>query len=614
MSNVSERAVRHGPERNYDHWYYFSHASAWWYATRTATAAIACLLVAMFIQIDVPRWTILTVFIVSPPVRGNALRKTAARIVGTIVGCFVAVFLVALFPQDRIGFMIAFAAYIGSCAFWATLKRGFVAYGAVLAAFTCAVVNANVPTDPQGVFFTALHRGAATILGVVFALFASEIAGASDDVPGDLANRACQIARDLLGWGLQRLDPNALPAAEDAPFSARILAIDELSRNAMAARPALRWVRSWITGLPTALLSFQSGVLLAARQMRQEGAQSPELLQTRQAITSVADLLVTGMSTPISALRENSKYLVQLRNNLEQAADHDRASQLLPALSEIVSAIHFLVASIEAVLMLQSPDEMVSRNYPPPLFLPMYRRAWINLARAVVGIVVGSLIYDATAWPDAPFFLVNVCVAMVIYLQIDNPLTVNALNVVGVLVGGVVGLSVKHFLLPLSNNPLWLAISLFPVMFIATLVQMRPNLVGVTVTCIFVLLTILQLDNPQQYNMAQDLNTFVAFFAAYTFVPLVFLMIGTPKRGRERVNQFLDRMRLQLRIAERKPLTTRSRQLQWETSMYDALQQLQAEVQSPADRATAVDLLLSGRKFFPSHVPVSVPVSIEAPV
>src|SRR5580704_10090493 len=111
MGDTNERAIRHGPVRNQDHWYFFTHGSAFWYATRTAIAAIACLLVAMDLQIAVPRWTILTVFIVSPPLRGNALRKTASRLVGTVIGCFVAVLLVCLFPQDRIGFMIVFAAW-----------------------------------------------------------------------------------------------------------------------------------------------------------------------------------------------------------------------------------------------------------------------------------------------------------------------------------------------------------------------------------------------------------------------------------------------------------------------------------------------------------------------
>src|ERR1700721_1721563 len=74
------------------------------FALRTTLAGLAALFVAMWMQLDTPRWAIWTVYIVSPPVRGNALRKTAARIAGTFVGCFAGVAIVGLFPQDRVGF------------------------------------------------------------------------------------------------------------------------------------------------------------------------------------------------------------------------------------------------------------------------------------------------------------------------------------------------------------------------------------------------------------------------------------------------------------------------------------------------------------------------------
>jgi uncharacterized membrane protein YccC len=48
------------------------------FALRTTVAGLAALFVAMWLQLDTPRWAIWTVFIISPPMRGNALRKTVA--------------------------------------------------------------------------------------------------------------------------------------------------------------------------------------------------------------------------------------------------------------------------------------------------------------------------------------------------------------------------------------------------------------------------------------------------------------------------------------------------------------------------------------------------------
>src|SRR5450755_1012163 len=98
----------------------FTNAGEVGFALRTTLAGIAALFTAMWLQLDTPRWAIWTVFIVSPPVRGNALRKTAARLVGTFLGCFAGVAAVGLFPQDRVGFYILFSLWLGACAYWAT--------------------------------------------------------------------------------------------------------------------------------------------------------------------------------------------------------------------------------------------------------------------------------------------------------------------------------------------------------------------------------------------------------------------------------------------------------------------------------------------------------------
>src|SRR5271169_4959335 len=191
------------------------------FALRTTLAGIAALFTAMWLQLDTPRWAIWTVFIVSPPVRGNALRKTVARIAGTFLGCIVGVAAVALFPQDRVGFYGLFCLWLGACAYWATLRRGFVSYAASLGAFTSAIVSAGVSAAPLAAWDTAMDRGCATILGILFALFASNLAATTDDVPGDLAKRICSLAADLLDWAVRQLQARDSADPMDAPFTSK---------------------------------------------------------------------------------------------------------------------------------------------------------------------------------------------------------------------------------------------------------------------------------------------------------------------------------------------------------------------------------------------------------
>jgi hypothetical protein len=49
----------------------------------------------------------------------------------------------ALFPQDRIGFLVLLAVWGGICAFAATVRRNFASYSAALAGYTAAIIAAD---------------------------------------------------------------------------------------------------------------------------------------------------------------------------------------------------------------------------------------------------------------------------------------------------------------------------------------------------------------------------------------------------------------------------------------------------------------------------------------
>jgi hypothetical protein len=108
------------------------------------------------------------------------------------------------------------------------------------------------------------------------------------------------------------------------------------------------------------------------------------------------------------------------------------------------------------------------------------------------------------------------------------------------------------------------------------------------------LLIIIEPKNPQEYNFIYDVNSFIAIELAYISMSLVFLAIGAPRKGTERITQLLARMR----TLRRKVRFWKSPEehFSWETRMYDELQQLQAVTKDPAHRKHGVNLLLSGLK------------------
>jgi hypothetical protein len=73
---------------------------------------------------------------------------------------------------------------------------------------------------------------------------------------------------------------------------------------------------------------------------------------------------------------------------------------------------------------------------------------------------------------------------------------------------------------------------------------------------------------------------------------MVFLTIGGPRKGVERITELLVRMRR--RRWSIRPTWTREQQLGWETQMYDELQRLQAVTKDATHRRHGVNLVLSG--------------------
>jgi len=64
------------------------------FAVKTFAAALLALYIAFWAGLDDPRWSFLTVFIVSQPDSGLVLAKSFYRILGTIAGLLVSIALV----------------------------------------------------------------------------------------------------------------------------------------------------------------------------------------------------------------------------------------------------------------------------------------------------------------------------------------------------------------------------------------------------------------------------------------------------------------------------------------------------------------------------------------
>ena len=79
-----------------------SEGQRWLFAVKTVIAAFLALWIAFRLGFDSPRSAMMTVFIVALPSSGQALEKSIYRLAGTLVGCLVALTILAVFPQQPV--------------------------------------------------------------------------------------------------------------------------------------------------------------------------------------------------------------------------------------------------------------------------------------------------------------------------------------------------------------------------------------------------------------------------------------------------------------------------------------------------------------------------------
>ena len=569
------------------------------YALRVSVTAVLALYAAMWLQLDVPRWAMWTVIVITPPSPGDVIRKAAARLIGTPIGCAAAVAIAGLFPQDRVGYVLALSAWIGGCGFVATRRQGYVAYGALLAGFTAAIVGAATASDPQRIFFTALDRGSATTVGVLFATFSSALTSQSDDVPAVLAGRVCAVAGPLLEWASDRLAPGAV-AADDLPFASPLLLLDTAVVNAYAERPSLRNVGPWVGGLPTALLSLQSSAMELGR--RATDADAAAAAAVRPSLDRCLELLRAGAKVPVVQLRAESDRLAECRPTV-------------PAAAELVDAVAYLLAGLEAILTIRPPVRSV-RPFPPVRFAPERSKSWAAFFRVTVGTVLGFIIWDVTAWPFGTTLLVNVAVALIITLSADDPLAGLRGFLTGTIVGNVVGIAAVFLLLPLGDGFGWLAVVLVPLLAISPWLLTTGLPPALSLAYGNAIVGAIDPTNPQVYSLAPSIETAVATVIGAVIARYLFIVIDPGGHGPARVRHKLHTLRWRLETARRTGPVGHDARMRWETQAYDEVRRLQASGGDRLARRAAAHSLLAGRAALRprSAVDVRVPEDPRVPV
>ena len=386
--------------------------------------------VAFALELSEPSWAATTAALVCQPVLGASLRKSAFRMVGTVIGAIGVVVLAALFRQDRAGFLIGLALWCAASAFVATLLRNFAAYAAALAGYTAAILAIDV-LGPVGstngvVLIFAINRSVEICVGIVCAgvvlaltdlghsrrKLAAEFAALSTMIMDGFCHCFRHASSDLLEFRALRRD-----------LLRRVIALDPMIDAAIGEASDLRYrsvvLQRAVSGLMQTISAWRKVAFAIARD---GDASTPREAQ------AIHDQLPRGRLSPGAidsagepkALREAcwsaARSLISF--NAKTPVQRLLADNAALGMLGMARGLNGLIGVIDprAIVGVRGTARLHVADWLPPL---------INAARVLVAVGASSLFWIASAWPSG-VTAITFCAVIVILLPLQGDLAYSA--------------------------------------------------------------------------------------------------------------------------------------------------------------------------------------------
>lgn len=538
---------------------------AWVFVGKTLLAIYLAAWLAMWLQLEQPSTTMITVAIVMHPHSGMVLAKSFYRVIGTLAGSLCGLVLMAAFPQQRELFLLSLSLWVALCAGGAMLYRNFMSYGFVLAGYTAAIVTLPAISNPLNVFDSAVMRVSEVLLGIVVAAVVSDLilperlrmvlrqsareqfAQFIDFVRGSTGGSIPRAQMEQAHLAFVRAavrleDLRASVIFEDPEAHARSTRMRLLNQRYMAASTSFQSLHHLINRLQRGGRAMVADALIALyRPIGAALTPEPEQLHDPAVLASRLAACVIQLPTQAQALRASlGEPSAQLEFDTGAALLQRFAGELRDfTMTEDSLRGKQLHGSVERVHFRRGND---------------WVGATVAVLRTFLTMAALSAFWLASGWTFGSSAMLLATIFSGLLAASPNPLTAAAHTLYGYAAGMLAAFVVVYGLLPGSDGFPMLIAATAGFMLIGPYLSTRDTLPGVGAGYTLGFVYILALKNPMVYDPTHFLNDAIAQVAglalsgvAFVFVPKV---TGT---GWQRARQ-LRRLRAQVTLAATEPL------------------------------------------------------------
>jgi uncharacterized membrane protein YccC len=509
---------------------------AWIYALRAACAGCLGLYISLSLNLDGSHWALTTCYIVGGERQsGRILAKSAARIVGTLVGVVASFTLVNAFAQERVLFISCFAAWLSLCAYFSHYQRGYWAYAWVLSGYTAAIVGIPAALAPNQAFSVIMSRAENVIIGIVCMGAVSMI------VFPETVSRTLVKLVQATDAELSRLLSACLSLESD--YSGRNRALRKLTSNALSIenlrhgfafeeigagfkRTNLR--RFLVECLEVASCASNLDIqLVAIRRLMNSGG----LPRLNRALCRVREVVIASFSS--SSDRKSSLDCELIDRELKElqslaCAPKTDSEQPVDSAEELVSVIK--VRQLLSCLrnFLQTRSEVFAETKPsrPPLMANLSapideRVAATAVLRVFIAVGVASIFWFATAWPAGDTFLIWVAVGTCRFVIAANPSEAVRAFLRGTVIAAVPTYFIAFYLVPALDGFTMFVLAIFPFLFIGVGIATSLRRAGEAGAAIILFGNGLAPENIMQYDVVAFFNGVLAMILGLSMVGLV---------------------------------------------------------------------------------------------
>jgi len=454
------------------------------HAAKAMFAVLLAVGLSMRLELSAPRTAMVSVVILMMHQHsGMVLARGFYRGLGMLIGSLVGLGLIALFPQERVLFLLALSTWIGLCVCGAAYYRNYQSYGFVLSGYATCIAAVPAISNPYGIFdnvVTSLSEVSIGILcaGAVSALVLPQRVSTMLLAAGQRHFTAyIGFVRDTLG--------GAISPADLGQVHLRLMAeraqIENLRSAAVFENPELRANNDVMVRLNRDFLNA-SARFHAIHQIksRVRGLGDERAIVALDILFSqLLNILpspVVGNALSLSEVRTLAAQLHILEVALPQGMEiaHATLVDAAPRTRQLfdtgASILYFAVSDLRSYarnyIIVREPLTRTARKIqePPAHLISTANRTLALIAglRAMAAILVTSILWIMSGWNGGSGSVIAATIACALFSIMPQPVTATRQMIVGCTAGWLAGLLFNFFLLPHLSGFLLLAVALGP--------------------------------------------------------------------------------------------------------------------------------------------------------